>query len=98
MQDSLLEERKAKEFEQQTNYDLKQNELDLIKKIEILNKNNLILKNKYDDEIRTNQSITDTLSKLNKNIMDLRVCNEKINNEYNISLNELDILRNSQDE
>jgi hypothetical protein len=46
LQDSLLEERKAKEFEQQTNYDLKQNELDLIKKIEILKKNIFTLENK----------------------------------------------------
>lgn len=81
LQDNLSQERKAKEFSQQSNNELKQKELDLIKKEGILQQEKFILDNKLDDSNKRNQSLTETLSKLNKNIMDLRLCNEKLNNE-----------------
>merc|ERR1712098_839718 len=66
LQEQVLQERLAKEDCQKSNYELKQNEMSLISKVDLLNREKLNLQNHLDDANKKISSLTDDVAKLNK--------------------------------
>jgi predicted nucleic acid-binding Zn-ribbon protein len=65
LQNQVLQERLAKEDYQKSNYELKQNEMLLISKVDLLNREKTNLQNQIDDANKKIASLTENLSKLN---------------------------------
>jgi hypothetical protein len=66
LQEQVLQERLAKEDCQKSNYELKQNEMSLISKVDLLNREKLNLQNHLDDANKKISALTDEMAKLNK--------------------------------
>jgi len=93
LQDQVLQERLSKEGYQKSNYELKQNEMLLTSKVDLLSREKTNLQNQVDDDNKKMTSLNENIDKLNKLINDCKSDIYQLNNELHCSTDTISTLR-----